>query len=428
MKIKRAILISFIVLLAVLIVTACSAPATTAPASSSAASSAASSKASSSAVAEPAPKEIPIGAVVTQTGGLAASGDQVRKGYELAVETINKAGGVDWGNGVKVPLKLTMLDDESDPTKTTQRLETLFNDNKVVAYLGGSASAINVAAAGVAEKNKVPLVTVALAVQAVHTQGLKYLFSPFTKNPQICAGFFQMMDAQNPKPTKYAIFAEKTDSGAEVAKYCAEEATKRSYTLVVNDSYATGATDYTAMITKARDGGAEVVIGFPTPVDGIAMVKQMKELGYTPKAGLFIRAADSPTWIQSLSKDGVYWLTAPGWHPAVKFPGASEMNTAHQAKYGGPALAATGPAYAAVQVLADALSRAKSLDREKIREALVATNMMTVEGPVKFNADGTSNMITVIDQWQGGTTQELVWPVEHQTKPLIYPAPAFSSR
>jgi hypothetical protein len=54
--------------------------------------------------------------------------------------------------------------------------------------------------------------------------------------------------------------------------------------------------------------------------------------------------------------------------------------------------------------------------------------MMTIEGPVKFNADGTSNMITVIDQWQGGTTQELVWPAEHQTKPLIYPAPAFTSR
>ena len=421
MKTKHVFAIAFLVLGMVLVATGCATPATVAPTSAPAPTKAA------AAPAEAAPKEISIGAVVTATGPLAASGDQIKKGYELAVETINKAGGIDWGNGVKVPLKLTLLDDESDATKTVQRMETLFNDNKVALYLGGSASAINVAGAGVAEKNKVPFVTAALAVQAVHNQGLKYLFSPFTKNPQICAGFFQMTDAQNPKPTKFAIFAEKTDSGAEVAKYCAEEATKRNYTLVVNDSYAPGATDYTAMITKARDGGAEVVIGFPTPVDGIAMVKQMKELGFNPKAGLFIRAADSPTWMQSLSKDGDFFLTAPGWHPAVKFPGAADMNTAHQAKYGGPALAATGPAYAVVQVAADALTRAKSIDREKIREALIATNMMTVEGPVKFNADGTSNMITVIDQWQGGK-QELVWPPEHQTKPLVFPAPPFSGR
>ncbi len=422
MKTKRALAISFLVLLALIVVAGCAAPATVAPTTVPAV------QPTAAAAAQPAPKEINIGAVVTATGPLAASGDQVRKGYELAVETINKAGGVDWGNGVKVPLKLTMLDDESDATKTVQRMETLVNDNKVAVYLGGSASAINVAGAGVAEKNKIPFVTAALAVQSVHNQGLKWLFSPFTKNPQIVAGFIDMMDAQKPKPTKYAIFAEKTDNGAEIAKYTVEEAAKRGYTVVVNESYATGATDYTAMITKARDGGAEVVIGFPTPVDGIAMVKQMKELGYTPKAALFIRAADSPTWIQSLGKDGVYWLTAPGWHPAVKFPGAAEMSAAHQAKYGGPALAATGPAYAVVQVVADALSRAKSTDPEKIRQALIATNMMTIEGPVKFNPDGTSNMITVIDQWQGGTTQELVWPPEHQSKPLIYPAPAFSAR
>ena len=117
-----------------------------------------------------------------------------------------------------------------------------------------------------------------------------------------------MTDSLNPKPTKVAIFAEKTDGGAEVAKFCGEEAAKRNNTMVVNESYAPGSTDYTAMITKARDGGAEVLIAFTTAPDGIAIVKQMKELGFNPKITWFIRAPDSPAWSAALGKDGDYMI------------------------------------------------------------------------------------------------------------------------
>jgi len=377
--------------------------------------------------AVPAPAAINIGAVVSQSGPFGAGGLQIKNGYELGVEAINKAGGIDFGGGVKVPLKLTILDDASDATQTVQRLETLYNDNKVSVYLGGFGSPLNVTAAGVAEKNKTPYLGVAFALYSVHQQGFKYLFSPFVKDPGITATFFQMTDSLTPKPTKFAIFAEKTDGGAEVESLSKAEVTKRGATLVADETYAPGTTDYTAMITKARDGGAEVLISFPTGPDGIAMTKQMKELGFNPKLTLFIRAADAPTWNTSLGKDGDYVVLAPGWHPAVKFPGAAEMNAAHLAKYNSPALATTGPAYAVIQILADALSRAKSDNRDKIRDAIAATNMNTVEGPVKFNPDGTAPMIVIFDQWQAGK-QELVWPTDQQTKPLAYPAPAFNAR
>jgi branched-chain amino acid transport system substrate-binding protein len=376
--------------------------------------------------AVPLPAVINLGAVVSQSGPFGAGGLQIKNGYELGVEAVNKAGGVDFGTG-KVQLKLTILDDESDPTKMVQRMETLNSDNKVSVYLGGFGSPLNVAASAVAEKNKTPYLGVAFAFYGVHQQGFKYLFSPFVKDPGITASFFQMVDTLNPKPTKFALFSEKTDGGAEVQSLSKAEVTKRSATLVADETYAPGTTDYTAMITKARDGNAEVVVSFPTGPDGIAMVKQMKELGFNPKLILFIRAADAPTWSQSLGKDADYVVLAPGWHPAVKFPGAAEMNAAHQAKYNSPALATTGPAYAIIQIVANALSRAKSDNRDKIRDAIATTDMMTVEGPVKFNPDGTAPMIVIFDQWQAGK-QELVWPTDQQTKPLAYPAPAFAGR
>jgi branched-chain amino acid transport system substrate-binding protein len=67
---------------------------------------------------------IKVGAVVPLTGRYGAGGAQIRAGYEIAVEHINAAGGVTVG-GKKMPLELSLLDDESDATKTVARLESL---------------------------------------------------------------------------------------------------------------------------------------------------------------------------------------------------------------------------------------------------------------------------------------------------------------
>ena len=153
----------------------------------------------------------------------------------------------------------------------------------------------------------------------------------------------------------------------------------------------------------------------------------MSKLDYTPKMLLLIRAPDPPIWSKNLGKDGDFVILAPGWHHAVKAPGVSELNEAHQKKFGRPADPIAGPAYACVQIVADALTRAGALDREKLRAAVAATDMTTVEGPVKFRSDGTGLVQSVFVQWINGK-QELVWPRESATTPVIYPAPPFAKR
>jgi branched-chain amino acid transport system substrate-binding protein len=413
MRNRYARAISCLVLLAILSMVGCATPATVAP---------------TSAPTVAAPSVIPIGAVVPLTGKYAAGGEQIKNGYELAIADINKDGGpMVKAFGKRIPLKLTLLDDASDATNTTQRMETLYNENQVIAYLSDYASDLNIAAAGIAEKNKTPYLGVAFSVYSVHTKGYKYLFSPFPKSPSVAAELFKMIDTLNPKPTKYAIFAEKTDWGAELDSLWQKEIKARNFQLVADEQYAPGATDYTQMITKARDGGAEVVLTLPSAPDGMAIVKQMKELGLNPKLGFFVRAADGLSWGTNLGKDGDYVINSPGWNPAVKFPGVAQLLQAHQQKYGKSAEATTGPAYAVVQILADALGRAPRYDRDALRDAIAATDMTTVIGPVKFNPDGTGQVVTILNQWQNGK-QELVWPPDQQTKPLAYPAVPFKER
>src|SRR2546422_6639013 len=160
---------------------------------------------------------VKVGAVVPLTGRYGGLGAQVRAGYEIAVEHVNAAGGVSVA-GKKMPLELVLLDDESDATKTVSRLETLAAQG-VVAYLGGAGSDLHAAAASVAEKNRTPYLGVAFALHKIHTQGFRYLFSPFWKSPDIRQATADLLGAipATERPKTAAIFQEKTDWGREMA-------------------------------------------------------------------------------------------------------------------------------------------------------------------------------------------------------------------
>jgi len=374
-----------------------------------------------------AAQTIKVGTVVPLTGRYAAGGAQVRAGYEIAIEDVNRTGGVTVG-GKKVPLELVILDDESDATKTVARFESLAAQG-VVAYLGGFGSDLHAAAASVAEKNKIPYLGVAFALNKIHQQGLRYLFSPFWKSPDIGQQLVPMLTSipAAERPKRVAVFQEKTDWGLEMAAAFAAAGKAAGYVVVAHGEYAPGAKDFSDLVLKAKAENADTVFALPTPPDGMAIVKQMHELDFNPKLVLMIRAPDPPVWAKNLGKDGDYVVFAPGWHNAYKYPGVAELNEAHVKKIGRPADPITGPSYACVQILAAALTKAGAADREKVRDAIAATDMMTVVGSVKFRPDGTGVVQGAFLQWINGK-QELVWPKEFATVPLAYPAPPYSKR
>lgn len=383
---------------------------------------------SSALAAQAAAQSIKVGAVVPLTGRYASLGAQVKAGYEIAVEHINGAGGASV-QGRKMPLELVMLDDESDASKTVTRLEALATQG-VLAYLGGAGSDLHAAAASVADKNRIPYLGIAFALHAIHRQGFRYLFSPFPKSPDLARETFVFFDAALPapqRPRRVALFLERTDWGKEMGGLWEARAKEHGYQIVASAEYAPGARDFSDAILKAKTAGAELVLSLPSPPDGMTIFKQMRELDFSARAYLFIRAPDGPVWAQNLGKGGDYVLLMPGWHHAVRYPRVAELNESHGKRLNRPADVLVGPAYACVQILADAVSRAGALEREKIRDAIAATNLTTVMGPVRFRPDGTGEVKVFIPQWQKGR-QELVWPKEFATAPFAYPAPPFAQR
>lgn len=371
-----------------------------------------------------APESIKIGAVVPLTGAFAGGGAQIERGYRYAVEAINEAGGVSVEEfGVSLPLELEVRDDASDPNQTASNMEELGGAG-VVAYLGGFATPVVAAGTAIAERSEIPYLAVATSTQALHEQGFRYFFSPFPKSPDMAVSTYEMLNGLIPegeRPLRVGIFQESTDWGEELGPLWAENATENGYEVVLHETYAPGSSDFTDIILRAQAADVQALLSLPTPPDGFAIYQQMGELGWKPPFNLVVRAADVPTW-NDLGEAGEGVVLSTPWHPGLGFPGTEEVNARHLDEEGRPADPVVGSAYALVEILADAIERAGSLDHEAVRDAIAGTDgLSTIIGPITFREDGTAPVPNPLMQRVGGAI-ELIWPADAATSELVFPA------
>lgn len=377
-----------------------------------------------------APDTIRIGAPIPITGAYASIGAEILNGYSIAVDDINEAGGVYVEEYDKnIPLELVYQDDESDPVKTVSKMEALYTTHNIHFYLGSGGSELHAAAVAIAEKYKVPYLGVAFTLWDIHQQGYQYLFSPIPKTPDMIETPFEMLASlpEEDRPTKMAIFSLKTDWGIEQTTFLYEMADEYGYDVVVDMEYTPGTKDFAPIILAAKAAEADSLWSNPIPPDGIAMMKQVKELDWSPKFYYVMRASGPVAWADALGDVGEYVTLSGISHPSLPFPGMAEFAAEHEARYGEPPGLQSANAYACVQILATAIEEAGTLDTETVRDTIAGIDTMTVVGQVQFRADGTPIMPDIVVQWQEGK-QEIVWPEEYRTAPFAYPAPAWSER
>lgn len=372
-----------------------------------------------------APETIKIGCANPDTGMASPQGAMARAGFELAVQHINEDGGVYVAEyGKRLPLELIILDDESDPTKTVTRLESLYARG-VVATVGAPMSHLQAAAAGAAEVNKVPHVG-CFGTLTPHQQGYRYIFSPFLKigrdtELSVCT-WLQTIDPAE-RPTKLVYWKILAEGGGDIWAWWQAHADDYGLEIVYMEEYAMGTSDFTGLImstmaaldAKGISHDQVIVHGFPLTSEAIAMITQSDTLGFNPKVFWFIRGPDSPQFGETLGDAANGVFVTSGWHYWAPFPGVDRLNAAHEQIYGTPADPIAGSAYGAIQVLADAIERAGTLDSEDIRDAVAATDMVSVMGPIKFDDTGMPVVGTIFCpgiEWQEGE-MVLIFPSEH---------------
>jgi branched-chain amino acid transport system substrate-binding protein len=199
--------------------------------------------------------------------------------------------------------------------------------------------------------------------------------------------------------------------------------------IVYTEFYPARASDFASVIEKVKAANPDVVLAMAFPNDAIGVLRQMKQSNYAPKMFYEAVGASDPRFVESAGKDvnGVFSVTA--WDPDG--PGAENANfkASYRAEFKRDPDYHSASNYSSLEVLAAALKRAGSLDREKLRDAIATTPVKTLIG--NWRVDPRTGIqlgyTSYILQWQNGK-QVIVYPgnVAHG-KPLV-PFPAWSSR
>jgi branched-chain amino acid transport system substrate-binding protein len=329
--------------------------------------------------AAPTGDELLVGEVGSMTGSEATFGISTHQGIVLAFEQINAAGGV---KGKK--FKLTSLDDQGKPDEAATAATKLITQDKIIALLGEVASSRSIAMAPIAQSHGVPMITPSSTNPKVTEQG-DYIFRACFIDPfqgTVMAKFA----ANDLKIKNVAVLRDvKNDYSVGLAAFFTETFTKMGGTVVVDQSYSSGDTDFKSQLTaiRAKKPDAIYVPGYYTEVGLIA--RQARELGITvPLMGG--DGWDSP----KLTEIGQKWIEgsffSSHYSQDDKAPAVQKFIADYKTKWNSVPDAMAAMGYDAAKLLADAMTRAPDLTNTAIKNAIATTkDYQAVTGLITLN-------------------------------------------
>lgn len=371
-------------------------------------------------------KDIVLAVPLPLTGAQAKFGEIIKKSYEIAQEEINAKGGV---KGDK--LVLNFEDSQGKPEIARSIVEKLIDVDKQPVVFAEYTSACAKAVAAVAEERKTPYLVVASAADEITQQNYKYVFRLNPSNAYYASGLLSFM-ANVVKPQTIAILYESSDFGTSGAEEMAKSAEKAGMKVLLKEKYEKGAVDFKPILSKVKAANPDVIYMVSYVMDAALLMRQIKELRID--ARLFAGGAAGfaiPEFVDNAKDAAEFVVTATLWSPQVPFPGAKEYFEKYKAKHGSEPSYHGALAYSSLYVIADALSRSKSMKQDDIRDALKATDMMTAFGPAKFqDKDGYQNqnfMETLVLQVIGAKHQT-IWPEKYASAKYVFPIPKWRDR
>ena len=379
--------------------------------------------------AQAAKKEIKLGCAISFTGKNSRSGKLYRDSYDMAVEQINKKGGVKVGNDT-YQLKIVYYDDESDPTKSSKFVEKLIAEDKVDFLLGPYSSGITIPDSLVAQRYKVPMIEGGGASGKIFSRGNKYIFGTLPPAGQYFKSTLEMLKTFKPAPKTIAILYADDKFDVSVAEGTSELANEMGFNVVLHEKYAEAATDFNSILTKIKATGVEVVLVAGHTEESLNFTQQAKELNVSPKLISMTVGPSEADFRKSLGKDAEYIYGVASWSTQMNFIGylfndTKEFVKLFKEKFNYDPDYHNASGIADVAIFKDAIERAGTLDKEKVRAAIAATNLSTIYGRVQFSDNGQIKGTSVVLQILGGEIYQ-VYP--NGVKEPVYPFPSWKMR
>ncbi len=328
-----------------------------------------------------------IGATVSESGPGATLGRPEADSIQMAVDEINKAGGVS-GH----PLQVTILDDESNATTAVNNTRKLL-DQHVVAIIGSSLTQTSLAMVPLATQAKVPMISLASSAQVIQPiADRRWIFKMPITDFHVAQAMQEYMRKRS--QTKVAVIYRNDDYGKTGLSHFQDAGKRFGFDVVDAEAIDARASDATTQLTHIKAANPQAVVAWTTLPSAAVIIKSYRELGlsvpiyYSDGAatGVFPQQAGAQldgAYIASTKINVAPYLAAsdPQKKLLAHYIAAFEAGFPKDA----PVSIFGGFGYDSVYVLKQALERAKSTDGEKVRSALENTDYIGVTGEFRMS-------------------------------------------
>ena len=389
---------------------------------------------------------IKVGFSMALTGAVAPNGKQILLALEIWRDDVNAKGGL-----LGRPVELVYYDDQSSPANVPGIYNKLINVDKVDLLIGPYATNMVAAAMPTIIQNKMTTISL-LAIGVNNHFHYSQYFSMVPVGPEgvkaFSRGFFELAAAQKPKPQTVAIIAADAEFAKTAADAARDNAKSRGFNVIFDKSYPPGTTDFVSIMRAVQAANADIVFVAAYPPDTVGIINAGHEVGLSPKfyGGAMIGLLVTPLKMRlGPAMNGIVIMESFVPSPGFNFPGLAPVLAKYRSKAAGEKIDPFGYgfvpfAYAAGQILAQAVTETKSLDHAKLAAYIHGHTFSTVAGEIAYTPDGDwkqSRMVFTqfqnvapndLEQFSKTEHQVIVWPDRYKTGNVVYPYAAAAKK
>jgi branched-chain amino acid transport system substrate-binding protein len=382
---------------------------------------------------------IRIGFGMSLTGPLAPGGKQCLLAMEVWRDETNAKGGL---NGR--PVQLIYYDDQSNPANVPGLYAKLLDiDNVDLVVSPFATNQIAPAMPIVMDRKRVYMALFGTGVN----DGLKYdrYFQILPNGPEskrsLSTGYFDVAMRMDPRPQTVAIVGSDAEFSKSVLAGARANIEQAGLKIVYDDSYPPTTPDFTQIVRAIQAANPDIVFVASYPADSAGIVRSINELDYRPKmfGGAMIGLSFAAVKGQfGPALNGIVTNDNYVPEPTMKFPGVEDFLQHYQERAPKAGVDALGYflapfAYAALQILGEAVTATGSLDQGKLAAHLHDARFKTIVGDVKFGPLGEwekSRILFVqyqniqgndVNQFRQPGKAVIMYPREFKSGELIYP-------
>ncbi|MDQ2716028.1 MAG: amino acid ABC transporter substrate-binding protein [Chloroflexota bacterium] len=374
---------------------------------------------------------VKIGVSLPFTGDGSADGKSTQQGYDVWADMVNKSGGL-LGHQVQ----MVYYDDKTKTDQSHTNYEKLISVDHVNFVVGPVFDNLTVTGAEVAARHQYAFIEGIGTSPSTFSHGFTNLFSVSLSATKYLASFvdyvLSLPAALRPKTVAYASSDDPfTGPQVETARPLLEAGGVKT---ALYDIYPAETTDYASIAQKVVAANPDmVVLGTNAVTDSTAFIKAFIQQHFNPKLIIATSGPDQGDAFASvIGPKNTEGLIVPndGWWPTAKTFQNTEFVKAFVAKYGGTPDAIGSDsvqAFSVGQTLQQAVNKAQSLDNAQVMHALRNNTFQSLQGTVKFGADGQNTAdVAYMFQWQGGKLVP-VFPNDQAQANAEYPKPAWAA-